>query len=998
MQLFHTVDGLNKTNWAGWVIRATSLAIALSAHASENQGRVLSNNLPVPGAIVTAVRGTTKFVTISDAQGNYSFADLSDGTWKMDVKMFCFVPAERNIIVVAGAPATQWELKMLSLEQVMAQTKIIPPSGSPSAAQPQVSSVDGSGVPIASTLSKAQNSADVSSSAEDGLLLNGSVNNAATSPFSLAQAFGNARNNSRNLYNGGIGLIVGGSVLDARPYSLSGLDTPKPSYNQITAVASVGGPLNIPHLMSHGPNFAITYQWTRNDNASAETGLVPTVLQRTNTVSSIDPVAQALLALYPLPNVPGNSNYNYQIPVLNGMHKDALQTHLDRSIGSQDSLSGIFGFQSTRSDQTNLFGFRDATATLGLDASVNLQHRFAHNLSGRANYSFSRLRTQVIPYFENRVNVSGNAGMTGNLQNAANWGPPTLVFSSGISSLTDAQSSFDRNQTGEVGGSIHWFRGRHNVTSGGDFRRQEFNYFSQENPRGTFTFTGDAFGSDFADFLRGVPDTASIVYGNADKYLRQSVYDLYATDDWRLLPELTLNVGVRWEYGAPITELKDRLVNLDVVSGFSAVAPVLAGAPLGPLTGEHYPNSLLRPDRSHIEPRFALAWRPFATDSLVVRAGYGIYTDTSVYQNIALQLAQQAPFSKSVSASNTICSQSLKTGPNACSSVTSDTFGIDPNFRVGYAQTWQLAMQRDLPAALQMTITYLGVKGSNGVQQFLPNTYPLGASAPCPDCPSGFLYRISSGSSTREAGTVQIRRRLRSGLAASLQYTYSKSIDDDAALGGQGPLAAGATSAAATTLITAQNWLDLRAERGLSAFDQRHLVNATLQYTTGMGLGGGTLLRGWLGRTYKEWTILGTVTAGSGLPETPVYLAAVNGTGFSGSIRPDRTSASIYAAPAGYFLNPEAFTAPPPGQWGNASRDSITGPEQLTFNSSLSRTFRLSKRLNLDVRADATNVLNHVVFTSYNTTVDPTLFSPLFGLPTAANAMRSLQMTARLRF
>ena len=86
-------------------------------------------------------------------------------------------------------------------------------------------------------------------------------------------------------------------------------------------------------------------------------------------------------------------------------------------------------------------------------------------------------------------------------------------------------------------------------------------------------------GSDFADFLLGIPDTSSIAFGNADKYFRESVYDAFLNDDWRISPELTLNAGVRWEYGAPITELYGRLVNLDIAPGFAAVAPVVASDP-----------------------------------------------------------------------------------------------------------------------------------------------------------------------------------------------------------------------------------------------------------------------------------------------------------------------------------------------------------------------------------------------------------------------------------
>jgi hypothetical protein len=195
-------------------------------------------------------------------------------------------------------------------------------------------------------------------------------------------------------------------------------------------------------------------------------------------------------------------------------------------------------------------------------------------------------------------------------------------------------------------------------------------------------------------------------------------------------------------------------------------------------------------------------------------------------------------------------------------------------------------------------------------------------------------------------------------------------------------------------MAIAQNWLDLSAERGLSTFDQRQLLSLQMQYSTGMGMASGTLLNGWKGALLKEWTFATQITAGSGLPETPVYQAAVQGTGVTGTIRPDYTGAPLYAASPGLFLNPAAYTAPLPGQWGNAGRDSITGPAQFTLNASLGRTFRVSDRFNLDLRIDSTNALNHVTFTTWNTIVNSTQF----GLPAAANAMRSIQTTLRLRF
>jgi len=993
------------------------LTLSSIAQASENRGQVTFNGSPVPGATISATNGSSVFVAISNEDGSYVFPDLPDGSWKITVSMTDFATIEQAITVSPSTPAIKWDLKLLPLAEILAHATPLKAGASTSvtASLPEA--------PAKTTANKPAEPAELPKPSEatlqqaaDGFLVNGSVNNAATSQFTLASAFGNTRKGYGALYTGGISLILGNSVLDARPFSVTGLNEPKQSYSTITGVLTFGGPLNIPHLLPRGPNFFVVYQWIRDNTATSVPGLVPTEAQRngdlpTGVIDPIDSVAQNLLQLYPLPNVAGNSQYNYQIPVLNNSHQDAMQIRLDKSIGRKDQVYGAFAFQSIRADNTNLFGFLDTTDTLGINATINWQHRLNHEIYLNTGFQFSRLRTQVVPFFANRINVSLEAGVTGNLQDPSDWGPPALTFSSGIAGLTDANSSFDRNRTDGVSESAEYYRGRHNITVGGDFRRQEFNYLSQQNPRGNFAFTGAATGiSDFADFLEGIPDTSQIAYGNADKYFRQSVYDLYATDDWRVRPELTINAGIRWEYGAPIAELYGRIVNLDIAPGFTAVAPVLGSDPEGSITDEQYPTSLIRPDKLGIEPRVGLSWRPIPGSSVVVRAGYGIYDDTSVYQNTALQMAQQEPLSTSLSVqSGPECPQTLASGFNPCSSITPYLFAVNPNFRVGYAQTWQLSVQRDLPASLQMTVTYLGIKGTRGVQQFLPQTYPIGATDLCPLCPTGYVYQTSGGDSTRESGSVQLRRRLRAGFTANLQYTYSKSIDDDATLGGQGPVPAGGVAPTVPAATIAQNWLNLRAERGLSTFDQRNLLNVQIQYTTGMGMGGGTLLEGWRGKLLKEWTAAANITAGSGLPQTPIYLAAVNGTGVTGSLRPDRASGSIYAGSAGHFLNPSAFAAPQPGQWGTAGRDSITGPGQFTFNASLSRTFRVGKRYNLDIRVDSLNLLNHVVYSSWNTTLNPITnpgpdsvftpeLNPLFGLPAAANAMRSLQLTVRLRF
>ncbi|MGA2217259.1 MAG: TonB-dependent receptor [Terracidiphilus sp.] len=1020
-----------------------SLCACIQAAASEYHGQVTYGGLPVPGAVITATQGSKKISVITDQGGIYSFDDLPDGQWHIQVEMQCFATIQTDIAIAANTPAGKFELVLLPVDKLMASTKLAqaPPVIQPSLVAPAAKKPDTPAAANAPTeIPKAPD--EQSQQANDGFLVNGSVNNAATSQYSLDRAFGNRRPNSKSLYNGGFMAVLGNSALNARAYSLTGQELPKPFYNLVTGAFSFGGPLKIPRILPRGPSFFVAYQWTRNQSQQDETGIVPTPAERTGDLSGLlnaqgQPVtifnpatglpftknkvpvstqAQSLLQLYPAANLTGNPLYNYQASVLNNTSQDVVQSRLDKTLGRKNQVYGGFNFQDTHANSINLFGFNDTTDTLGINSNINWAHRINQHLFFYITYKFSRLRTLVTPNFENIQNISGDAGITGNDQDPADWGPPVLSFASGIAGLSDANSAFNRNRTDAFSSSLGVYRGRHNLTVGGDFRYQQYNDFYQQNPRGSFTFTGaatagpssstssattPAAGSDLADFLIGVPDTSSLAFGNADKYFRQPVFDLYATDDWRILSVLTINAGIRYQYESPITELHGRLVNLDIAPDFSAAAPVLGINPVGPLTGAHYPGSLVYGDWSGYEPRIGISWRPIPASTVVVRAGYGVYHDTSVYLNSAKQLAQQAPLSTSLNIQNSsACPLTLANGFTPCSSVSSDTYAIDPNFRIGYAQTWQLAVQRDLPGALQMTATYLGVKGTRGVQEFLPNTYPIGATNPCPGCPLGFEYRTSGGDSTRESGQLQLRRRLRAGFMASLLYTYSKSIDDDAMLGGQGHVTASAqsgdsgSSTSSTSASIAQNWLNLSAERALSTFDQRNLLNVQAQYTTGQGVEGGTLLTGWRGQAFKEWTLVTSINIGTGMPESPSYLAAVPGTGFTGTIRPSLSGAPIYAASSGLHLNQAAYTAPASGQWGTAARDSITGPGTFSLNSSLERTFRPTTKLNLATRIDSTNLLNHAVYTGWVTTYNSTQF----GAPASVNAMRSLQATIRLRF
>jgi hypothetical protein len=966
--------------------------LAASAHstlaASGLSGRVLFAGSAMPGATVTATQGDRTQRTTSDVDGAFQFTALDDGSWTLRVEMRGFVTIGRDIVVpFAGLPLVV-TLTMQSYDEIVGPGS----SHAPSPALPVSSLAVAAEVPPP----------------DEADILNGSTNNGAASPFAQPRAFGNGRPRGRPLYTGGVTAVLGNSAWNASPFSFVSGGHPAPSYGDVQLGATLGGPLKIPWLATNGPNTVVAYQHNVNHNVTTQFAEMPTGAERTGDFSAlgvevrdpltglpflgnvipsnrISPQAAALVNDYPLPNV-ATTGANYQLPVVSETTRDNLQVLMSQSVHTRNTLTGTFAFQRTVTDTNNLFNFEDANRQSSLTGTVAWTRRLTTRSQIRFTYQFVRATTNETPFFANRENVAGDAGIAGNNQDPVNWGPPTLVFPD-VAGLSDAEYQQSTNQKHAFGAEASLKHGSHNLTWGGDLRRNAVAVLSQPDPRGTLSFTGVATGVAFADFLLGLPTTSAIAFGNTETRLRDLTSDLYFTDDWRIRPGLTLNLGARWEYEAPFTEAAGHLVNLEVAPDFSAISPVLATNPVGPLTGTSYPSSLIRPDKRGFEPRLATSWRPWLGSSLVIRGSYGLYRNLGVYQSLALLLAQQPPLAKTFSVQNSPQTPLTLANafPQSLPTTTANTFAVDPNFRDGDVHTWQVSAQRDLPASLTMIVSYLGAKGSRLMQAFLPNTYPAGAENPCPTCPSGFVDVTSNGTSLRNAGQFTLRRRLANGFTATVQYTLAKATDDAATFSN--------TGITPTSLAIAQNWLDLGAERGPSSFDQRHLVTAQIQYSTGQGVAGGTLLDGFWGSLFKDWTIAGQLTTGSGLPLTPVAFVAVAGTGVVG-VRPDLTGVPPEPAPPGSYVNPAAFSAPAPGTWGTAGRNSIRGPVQFSLDMSLSRVFRLGSRLNLDWRFAATNVLNRVTFATIGTVIT----SPQFGLPTQANPTRTLLMTMRLRF
>ena len=328
----------------------------------------------------------------------------------------------------------------------------------------------------------------------------------------------------------------------------------------------------------------------------------------------------------------------------------------------------------------------------------------------------------------------------------------------------------------------------HNLSFGFGYRRMQNNVLSYASSRGSFTFGGamtegiDCGGTqgqiiaspvcsgtkvantgyDLADFLLGFAGVTSLRTGNDNNYFRGWALNASAMDDWRVNRGLTINVGVRYEYFAPYTELYGHLANIDVNSTFTAIDVVTAAAParasaVGTYFGA-YPASLVKGDPHAFSPRLGLAWRPSQKNNRLVRLGYSIFYSGSSYSSFASQMAAQPPFANNINDTGTLLSPlPLQNGflPQAVN----NQYSINPNYKLGYTQTWTVALQQTLPHNLLMELEYVGIKGTGLPLTILPNqpTIPADNNAPLriPNA-SSFTYQTDIGNSIMHAAQVRL--------------------------------------------------------------------------------------------------------------------------------------------------------------------------------------------------------------------------------------------------
>jgi hypothetical protein len=464
------------------------------------------------------------------------------------------------------------------------------------------------------------------------------------------------------------------------------------------------------------------------------------------------------------------------------------------------------------------------------------------------------------------------------------------------------------------------------------------------------------------------------------------VWNLYANDDWRILPSLTLNYGLRYEYFSPYAEKDNRLANLDHNADFTQVTAVQPGQ-TGPYSGTTFPNSLVNPDRTMFSPRFGFAYRPKGKffGQAVIRGGYGINYNTQQYSSFAQQLAFQPPFA--VTQTNVASKQGcgilqLANAFNCSTAAVQNNYSVNLNYRLGNVQVWNLDIQKSLPMGVVLNVGYNGAKGGNLDMVRAPNRT---AAAILNSSAQPYYYEDSLGFSRFHALSINARKRMQKGVSLQATYKYGHSIDNASSIGG-------------STVTPAQNDQNLAAEEGNSSFDIRHQLTGNWVTELPFGPNRAFLAKGgFWSKAFDGFSLSGDFTFATGTYYTPHYTATVaeTATGTNNTLRPDRIFSQPIAG-AGSILNwfnPAAFTTPA-NVFGTASRGSIRGPGTVAVDASLSRTVALGETRSFEARFTANNVFNTVQYSA----IDTTLNSRTFGQVTSTAAMRRITFLARYRF
>jgi hypothetical protein len=844
--------------------------------------------------------------------------------------------------------------------------------------------------------------------------------------------------------------------LDARNFFAQTQDAPPFKRNQFGG--NVGGPIVLPKLYNGRDRtfFFLSAEGFREVKNIPQQGNYPTPAQLAGDLSGLIAAGKSLLdpvsglpfanAVIPESRMPaplqpflkngiGQGPWipapNSSVPGFNFFRDDARRyvgnqviLRIDQKVNDTTFLYGRYALNDGDRSNPNLnpnWNVRDINR--GQSATMVLTKSFTPTLLFNISFGYSRFHQGVIQSTAFKNDISNEIlGIRGLATIPEAWGAPVWNVS-GFSNLGEVHYGPRRwtNDIFEWRPALTWTRGNHTFTFGNDLRLHADNFDEIFRTNGIWSHDGRFSGNSLGDFLLGLPNTVNT---SPDGFFPESRFwsiNPYFQDDWKVSANLTLNIGLRYEWaGVPLSRNNRTISNLYfgpnqaspqlVVSEgsgpiryrgvqqtlFDAI-PFVTNADVG------LPLPLNLNDNNNIAPRFGFAYRIPGLKDTVIRGGYGIFFQRDIVDKW-VEASVNPPFVRSANTVQDLANfQDFDWFDPAKGSAASSAqiFANDVNFRNGLMQAWNLTLERTFAGTL-VSAAYVGNKANH-----LPNL--IRPNQPVPGTGStqsrrlwqdwGTLFRAGyDANSTYHSGQLKVQRPFTNGLTFLMGYTWGKAIDDSG-----GTFVGEADRGGAV-----QNSRDLKAEKGLAGQDTRHRFVLSYVYELPFGRGKRFLDRsGAANALLGGWQINGITSFQTGSPIT-VTQSFDGANVAAGQRRPDRVGewridgnrssgeqVAMYFNTAAFQENRAADPVNGPFRFGNSGRHIVIGPGTANFDFAIYKDFPIKEGVRAQFRTELFNIGNHPIFSNPGTTLGTGQFGKISS--TAVDS-REIQFALKLYF
>jgi outer membrane receptor protein involved in Fe transport len=837
-----------------------------------------------------------------------------------------------------------------------------------------------------------------------------------------------------NNLHGAVFEFVRNDIFDARNF----FDAGKSKLRRNQFGASFTGPVVLPKIYDgHNKTFFLgSWESFRGVSGSTNLGVIPSLLERQGDFSQtfgsngkltlvkdplasgsctatssaacfpgnvipaarISTVSQQLAAMLPTPNTTGANNFR-----ANANSSDTWDSFLfkvDQKAGDRNSLAfrALKRWESSTNpfsgSPTGLFGATtdNVQALYGLSATTI----FSPSLINEARMGLTRTTDNELSAHAG-TNWAAKLGIPGTTNDPNLTAFPKFSIT-GYETVGDSTTNpihyvvnnFNWNDV------VTWSKGRHNLRAGGDVLRVQYYQPTNSNFNGTLTFNGKMSNNGFADVLLGYPSSTSRKIGTVTNHIYATNFGSFVQDDIKVGPKLTLNLGLRYEVQFMPTEKYGQMTNFvpglgKILLAGTSTVPDLAGTlaangltgAVGLASDYGLPSSLVKNNYDNLAPRLGFAWRPFGGNRTVLRGGYGVFYTGMRLSALRTDLTGGFPFSISQSFTGSATNPNALTIGNPFPATLAKTSGIntangfETNPPAPYLQSWNLTVERDLGRGVAIEVGYSASKGTHLGRKYDVNQQvrtPTATTRPYALWNDIEYYTFSQNSSY-QAGTVTLRRRFHHGLFFRANYTFGKSLDTNSGLNYAGD----------GGYQGAQDSMNLKAERGRSDFDIRHVFS--MNFAWELPFRQNVFVRG--------WQVAGSGIVYSGQPFTPQLSGPSND--LAQATRPDRLANGALPNPTpDLWYDLSAFPIVPDSafRYGNSGRNILDGPGTTTINLALSRFFRMSEKSRAQLRWETFNTTNHSNLSLPAINLDKSNA----GTITSAKAARVMQLGLRFEF